>query len=68
VRARSADCALQIVKEAVQFHGAIGFADEHDVGLYFRRVVALASWHGNAAQWRRDYFSHVAPEFAHADI
>jgi alkylation response protein AidB-like acyl-CoA dehydrogenase len=64
VRSRSADCALQIVKEAVQFHGAIGFADEHDVGLYFRRVVALASWHGNAAQWRQDYFSHTASAFA----
>lgn len=67
VRARSADCALQIVKEAVQFHGAIGFADEHDIGLYFRRVVALAAWHGNAAQWRRDYFGHAAPLLAGVD-
>jgi alkylation response protein AidB-like acyl-CoA dehydrogenase len=63
VRARSADCALQVVKEAVQLHGAIGFADEHEVGLYFRRIVALASWHGNSAAWRRHYCRSDRAEF-----
>jgi alkylation response protein AidB-like acyl-CoA dehydrogenase len=63
-RARAADCALQVVKEAVQFHGAIGFADEHDIGLYFRRVVALAAWHGNSSRWRKEYFGEVGHRFA----
>ncbi|WP_454651152.1 acyl-CoA dehydrogenase family protein [Bradyrhizobium liaoningense] len=56
-RARAADCALHILKEAVQFHGAIGFTDEHELSLYFRRIVALAAWHGNSARWRRKYYA-----------
>jgi hypothetical protein len=52
-RARAPDCALTVVKEAVQFHGMIGFAEEFDLGLYFRRAVALSTWYGNAACWRR---------------
>jgi alkylation response protein AidB-like acyl-CoA dehydrogenase len=66
VRSRAADCALDIVKEAVQFHGAIGFADEHDIGLYFRRVIALAAWHGNSAQWRKVYFDSACLAYADA--
>lgn len=62
-RARAADCALQVVKEAVQFHGAIGFADEHDIGLYFRRVIALAAWQGNSSQWRKEYFGVIGHRY-----
>jgi alkylation response protein AidB-like acyl-CoA dehydrogenase len=66
VRSRAADCALDIVKEAVQFHGAIGFADEHDIGLYFRRVIALAAWHGNSAQWRKEFFATAGLDYSKA--
>src|SRR3546814_19398921 len=44
-------CALPIY-----IHGAMGFTDECDVGLYFKRVATLAAWLGNAAWHRRRYF------------
>ncbi len=42
---RAAAAALRITQEVVQFHGAIGFADEHDAGLYLRRAMALSARH-----------------------
>src|SRR5690606_26281717 len=52
VKAHVSDAALAVVKDAVQLHGAIGFTDEHDVGLFFRRVVALAAAWGTSAESR----------------
>lgn len=39
----AADVALHACRESIQFFGAIGFADEHDVGLYFRKALGLAA-------------------------
>jgi alkylation response protein AidB-like acyl-CoA dehydrogenase len=44
-----------IAREAIQIHGAIGFTDEYDAGLYLQRALVLASWLGNAALHRRRY-------------
>ncbi len=46
---RSSAAALRVTKEVVQFHGAIGFADEHDAGLYLRRAMAVGVRHAGAA-------------------
>ncbi|MBS1845328.1 MAG: acyl-CoA dehydrogenase family protein [Actinobacteria bacterium] len=35
--------------EAVQLHGGIGFTEEHDVGLYYKRALVSAETLGNAA-------------------
>ena len=43
---RATVAALQVTKENVQFHGAIGFAEEHDAGLYLRRAMVLSARHG----------------------
>uniref|UniRef100_UPI0039EEE6A6 acyl-CoA dehydrogenase family protein n=1 Tax=Bordetella sputigena TaxID=1416810 RepID=UPI0039EEE6A6 len=43
---RAAACALRVTKEVVQFHGAIGYADEHDAGLYLRRAMTVGARHG----------------------
>ncbi|ARP82215.1 hypothetical protein CAL12_16260 [Bordetella genomosp. 8] len=43
---RAAASALRVTEEAIQFHGAIGFADEHDAGLYLRRAMTVAARHG----------------------
>lgn len=43
VKARVSAAALRVTKECVQFHGAIGFADEHDIGLYLRKAMAIAA-------------------------
>lgn len=60
VKARCADAALRIAREAVQFHGAIGFTDEFDVGLYLKRALALSAWLGSATWHRRRYASLAA--------
>ena len=46
-KARVARCALETVRAALQLHGAIGYTDEHDIGLYYKRAVALAAKYGN---------------------
>jgi alkylation response protein AidB-like acyl-CoA dehydrogenase len=54
-KARTADSAARIAKEGVQMHGAIGFSDEYDLGLYVKRVLVLSAWLGGAAWHRRRY-------------
>jgi 3-oxochol-4-en-24-oyl-CoA dehydrogenase len=46
-KARATHAALAICRGAVQMHGAIGFADECEVGLHLKRALALAAWLGN---------------------
>lgn len=51
-KARCADVALRLTRLAIQLHGAIGFTDEFDVGLYWKRAVHLTSWLGGTAAHR----------------
>lgn len=39
----------QVVESAVQLHGGIGITDEHDVGLYFKRMSVLNALFGDEA-------------------
>jgi alkylation response protein AidB-like acyl-CoA dehydrogenase len=55
VKARCADAATRITREAIQFHGAIGFTDEFDAGLYLKRALVLTAWLGSATWHRRRY-------------
>ncbi len=41
--ARAGAGALRITAEAIQCHGAIGFSDEHDIGLFRRKAMAMAA-------------------------
>jgi len=63
VKARCSEAGLRIAREAIQIHGAIGFTDEYDAGLYLKRAVVLAAWLGNAQEHRRRYARLVPPEF-----
>ncbi|HEY7656526.1 MAG TPA: acyl-CoA dehydrogenase family protein [Burkholderiales bacterium] len=55
VKARCAEAATRITREAIQFHGAIGFTDEFDAGLYLKRALVLTAWLGGATWHRRRY-------------
>lgn len=57
---RATQAALLTTKEAIQFHGAIGFTQECDVSLYVNRALVLAAHYGNAAQHRLA-FSAASP-------
>ena len=59
-KARASQAALAICKEALQMHGAIGYTDEYDLGLYFNRALVLSAWLGNAGAHRSRYAA-VAP-------
>ena len=47
VKARVGKGALKTVRTALQLHGAIGYTDDHDIGIYYKRAVALAAKYGN---------------------
>ena len=53
-KAKASDTAIDVVKAAVQMHGAIGFSDESEIALFFRRAMALAAAYGAADICRRD--------------
>jgi alkylation response protein AidB-like acyl-CoA dehydrogenase len=55
VKARASAAALDICRKCIQMHGAIGFTDECDIGLYLKRALVLAAWLGNAAVHRSRY-------------
>ena len=39
----------------IQLHGAIGYTDEHDAGLYLKRALVLSAWLGNASAHRNRF-------------
>jgi len=46
VKARASRTAFKVVREALQMHGAIGYTEEHDIGLYYKRAIALGACYG----------------------
>src|SRR5580700_1978218 len=55
VKAKASEDAMFVIQGCIQLHGAIGFTDEHDIGLYLKRALLLSSLFGNAAAQRRRY-------------
>lgn len=49
-RYRACRAALMVAREAVQLHGATGYTDECDVGLYLNRALVVAARYGNARE------------------
>jgi len=43
-----AESGRYVTQQAIQLHGGIGITDEHDVGLYFKRMLALNVAFGDA--------------------
>jgi alkylation response protein AidB-like acyl-CoA dehydrogenase len=57
IKARTSAAALRVTKECVQFHGAIGFADEHDIGLYLRKAMTVAARQGGEAKQKARFLA-----------
>jgi len=53
INARCTAAALRASRAAVQLHGAIGYTQECDLSLYYKRTLCLAAWLGNAAAHQR---------------
>ncbi len=54
-KARAAEGASLVARQAIQLHGGIGYTDEADIGLFLRRVMVLANLHGSASVHRARY-------------
>lgn len=54
-KARASDAGLRVTREVIQLHGAIGFTDEYDAGLYLKRALVLSAFLGNATAHRRRF-------------
>lgn len=46
-KARVSRSAAEIMRTALQLHGAIGYSDEHDIGIFFKHALVLAARYGN---------------------
>lgn len=46
LKARTSRVALEVVRAALQLHGAVGYTDSSDIGLYYKRAIALATRYG----------------------
>jgi alkylation response protein AidB-like acyl-CoA dehydrogenase len=58
--ARAAEAAMLVTRAAVQLHGAIGYTDEYDVGLFLRKAMVLSNAFGSAALHRRRFLATEA--------
>jgi alkylation response protein AidB-like acyl-CoA dehydrogenase len=52
VKGQASEAAMFVTKSCIQLHGAIGFTDEHDIGLYHKRAVLYSSLLGDEARQR----------------
>ena len=55
-KARAVTAAKKITRDAIQLHGAVGYTDEFDIGLYLNRALVLSAWLGDDAYHRRAWF------------
>lgn len=54
-KARAGDAALSICRRAVHLHGAMGFTDECEIGLYLKRAINLNAALGQPEQLRLQF-------------
>lgn len=56
-KARASDTVALVTRQAVQMHGAMGYTDECDVGLYLRKAMAMGNCFGSSRWHRKRYAS-----------
>ena len=52
---RASDATMQVTRQCVQMHGAIGFTDEADIGLYLRKAMVMVTQFGSTRLHRKRY-------------
>ncbi len=60
VKTRCSTLAMHVAREGIQMHGAIGYADESDIGLYARKAMSCCNSYGSASLHRRLYALYAA--------
>ena len=61
-RLRTTRAALKVCREAIQLHGAIGYTDEADIGLFLRKVLTLMNTCGSLQYHQQRYTTWVCEE------
>lgn len=56
-KARASRCASLVCREAIQLHGAIGYTDEADIGLFLRKAMTLINLFGSERAHRTRYLA-----------
>ena len=46
LKARASRVASEVVRTALQLHGAVGYTDSSDIGLFYKRAIVLAARYG----------------------
>ena len=58
-KAAASDAAYRAARAALQLHGAIGYTDEYDLSVYFKKIRALHSAWGSPAFHRDRLLRHI---------
>ncbi|MBV7377570.1 acyl-CoA dehydrogenase family protein [Maritimibacter dapengensis] len=56
-KARAGDSAVTITRRAIHLHGAMGFTDECNIGLYNKRAITLNAALGQAEELRLEFLA-----------
>jgi len=59
IKARLSDTALFVTKSSIQFHGAIGYTSECDIGIYLKRAMHFCALLGSATELRKQYLDSI---------
>lgn len=62
-KARCSRSAAEIMRTGLQLHGAIGYTDEHDIGILFKRALVRGASYGNEFT-QSDRFARLTREEA----
>lgn len=54
-KVRTVETAHLVSREAIQMHGAIGYTDESDIGLFVRKAMSFGALFGSASLHRSRY-------------
>lgn len=59
-KAAASDAAYRAARAALQLHGAIGYTDEYDLSVFFKKIRALHSAWGSPSFHRERLLHHIA--------